>query len=107
MAAGAAGGADGHGARAGRADAAGAARRRSSSTRRRRSTILRELERSLLRAQLTQREAELWLTAFKHLERAKSRGAPHTVATRSRERERPRRGPQRTGRLGRRASAFL
>jgi len=32
--------------------------------------ILRELERSLLRARLTQREAELWLTAFKHLGRA-------------------------------------
>ncbi|MFL5357804.1 RNA methyltransferase [Archangium sp.] len=32
--------------------------------------ILRELERSLLRAELTQREAELWLTAFKHLGRA-------------------------------------
>lgn len=31
--------------------------------------VLRELERSLMRAQLTQREAELWLTAFKQLER--------------------------------------
>jgi tRNA/rRNA methyltransferase len=31
--------------------------------------ILRELERSLLRARLTQREAELWLNAFKHLGR--------------------------------------
>ncbi|PTL77907.1 RNA methyltransferase [Vitiosangium sp. GDMCC 1.1324] len=36
--------------------------------------ILRELERSLLRAELTQREAELWLTAFKHLERAMGGG---------------------------------
>jgi tRNA/rRNA methyltransferase len=32
--------------------------------------ILRELGRSLVRARLTQREAELWLTAFTHLERA-------------------------------------
>ncbi|WNG45256.1 RNA methyltransferase [Archangium minus] len=40
--------------------------------------ILRELERSLLRAELTQREAELWLTAFKHLGRAMggSKGTP-------------------------------
>jgi tRNA/rRNA methyltransferase len=36
--------------------------------------VLRELERSLLRAQLTQREAELWLTAFKHLGRAMEGG---------------------------------
>jgi tRNA/rRNA methyltransferase len=36
--------------------------------------ILRELERSLLRARLTQREAELWLTAFKHLGRAVAGG---------------------------------
>jgi tRNA/rRNA methyltransferase len=32
--------------------------------------VLRELELSLLRAHLTQREAELWLNAFKHLARA-------------------------------------
>jgi tRNA/rRNA methyltransferase len=40
--------------------------------------ILMELERSLLRAQLTQREAELWLTAFKHVGRAMGggKGAP-------------------------------
>lgn len=38
--------------------------------------VLHELELSLLRARLTQREAELWLTAFKHLERAVKRGAP-------------------------------
>ena len=40
--------------------------------------VLRELERSLLRAELTQREAELWLTAFKHLGRqlGGSQGAP-------------------------------
>jgi tRNA/rRNA methyltransferase len=31
--------------------------------------ILRELGRTLVRARLTQREAELWLTAFSHLER--------------------------------------
>ncbi|MBN1210046.1 MAG: RNA methyltransferase [Myxococcaceae bacterium] len=37
--------------------------------------VLHELERTLLRARLTQREAELWLTAFKHLERAVKRGA--------------------------------
>ena len=36
--------------------------------------ILHELSRSLVRAQLTQREAELWLTAFKHLGRAMARG---------------------------------
>jgi tRNA/rRNA methyltransferase len=36
--------------------------------------VLHELEQSLLRARLTQREAELWLTAFKHLERAATRG---------------------------------
>lgn len=34
--------------------------------------VLRELMRSLLRAQLSQREAQLWLTAFKQLERALS-----------------------------------
>jgi tRNA/rRNA methyltransferase len=38
--------------------------------------VLHELEQSLLRSRLTQREAELWLTAFKHLERAAHRGAP-------------------------------
>lgn len=38
--------------------------------------VLHELEQSLLRARLTQREAELWLTAFKHLERAATRGTP-------------------------------
>lgn len=32
--------------------------------------ILRELGRTLVRAHLTQREAELWLTAFAHLQRA-------------------------------------
>jgi len=37
--------------------------------------VLHELEQTLLRARLTQREAELWLTAFKHLERAVKRGA--------------------------------
>jgi tRNA/rRNA methyltransferase len=37
--------------------------------------VLHELELSLKRARLTQREAELWLTAFKHLERAANRGA--------------------------------
>jgi tRNA/rRNA methyltransferase len=37
--------------------------------------VLRELELSLLRARLTQREAELWLTAFKHLGRAVAGGA--------------------------------
>jgi tRNA/rRNA methyltransferase len=36
--------------------------------------VLRELERSLLRAELTQREAELWLTAFKHVGRAMGAG---------------------------------
>jgi tRNA/rRNA methyltransferase len=36
--------------------------------------VLREMERSLLRAELTQREAELWLTAFKHLGRAMGEG---------------------------------
>jgi tRNA/rRNA methyltransferase len=36
--------------------------------------ILHELERSLLRAELTQREAELWLTAFKHVGRAMGGG---------------------------------
>jgi tRNA/rRNA methyltransferase len=36
--------------------------------------ILMELERSLLRAELTQREAELWLTAFKHVGRAMGGG---------------------------------
>ena len=38
--------------------------------------VLRELERSLLRAELTQREAELWLTAFKHVGRVMGGGAP-------------------------------
>ncbi|HEX8436200.1 RNA methyltransferase [Archangium sp.] len=44
--------------------------------------VLRELERSLLRAELTQREAELWLTAFKHLGRAMGggKGTPETGA---------------------------
>jgi tRNA/rRNA methyltransferase len=37
--------------------------------------VLHELEQTLLRARLTQREAELWLTAFKHLERAVKQGA--------------------------------
>lgn len=37
--------------------------------------VLHELERTLSRARLTQREAELWLTAFKHLERAVKQGA--------------------------------
>lgn len=37
--------------------------------------VLHELEQSLMRARLTQREAELWLTAFKHLERVAQRGA--------------------------------
>ncbi len=37
--------------------------------------VLHELERTLMRARLTQREAELWLTAFKHLGRAVKRGA--------------------------------
>lgn len=37
--------------------------------------VLHELERTLMRAKLTQREAELWLTAFKHLGRAVKRGA--------------------------------
>ena len=37
--------------------------------------VLHELERTLLRARLTQREAELWLTAFKHLGRAVKQGA--------------------------------
>jgi tRNA/rRNA methyltransferase len=36
--------------------------------------VLRELERTLLRARLTQREAELWLSAFKHLGRGVKRG---------------------------------
>jgi tRNA/rRNA methyltransferase len=36
--------------------------------------VLHELEQTLLRARLTQREAELWLTAFKHLERAVKQG---------------------------------
>ncbi|QRO00016.1 RNA methyltransferase [Archangium violaceum] len=53
--------------------------------------ILRELERSLLRARLTQREAELWLTAFKHLGRAVAggKGTPGKGA--------PSRGPDRNG----------
>jgi tRNA/rRNA methyltransferase len=37
--------------------------------------ILNELGLSLMRARLTQREAELWLNAFKHLGRAVARGA--------------------------------
>ncbi|SET22142.1 RNA methyltransferase [Stigmatella erecta] len=37
--------------------------------------VLREMERTLLRAKLTQREAELWLSAFKHLGRGVKRGA--------------------------------
>ncbi|WP_224365085.1 RNA methyltransferase [Hyalangium versicolor] len=37
--------------------------------------VLHELERTLMRARLSQREAELWLTAFKHLGRAVKRGA--------------------------------
>ncbi|NMO21684.1 RNA methyltransferase [Pyxidicoccus fallax] len=37
--------------------------------------VLNELELTLMRARLTQREAELWLTAFKHLGRAVARGA--------------------------------
>ncbi len=37
--------------------------------------VLHELEQTLLRARLTQREAELWLNAFKHLGRAVARGA--------------------------------
>lgn len=37
--------------------------------------VLHELERTLMRARLTQREAELWLTAFKHLGRAVKQGA--------------------------------
>jgi tRNA/rRNA methyltransferase len=40
--------------------------------------VLHELEQTLLRARLTQREAELWLTAFKHLERAVKRGASNS-----------------------------
>ena len=53
--------------------------------------ILRELERSLLRARLSQREAELWLTAFKHLGRAMagSKGTPGKGA--------PSRGPGQDG----------
>lgn len=37
--------------------------------------VLNELGLSLMRARLTQREAELWLNAFKHLGRAVARGA--------------------------------
>ncbi|MDC0709503.1 RNA methyltransferase [Stigmatella sp. ncwal1] len=37
--------------------------------------VLREMERTLLRARLSQREAELWLSAFKHLGRGVKRGA--------------------------------
>ncbi|MGE6763231.1 RNA methyltransferase [Corallococcus interemptor] len=36
--------------------------------------VLHELERTLMRARLTQREAELWLNAFKHLGRAVAPG---------------------------------
>lgn len=35
--------------------------------------VLRELQRSLLRGRLTQREAEMWLAAFKHLMRSVAR----------------------------------
>ncbi|HZI05516.1 MAG TPA: hypothetical protein VEZ71_15900 [Archangium sp.] len=53
--------------------------------------ILMELERSLLRAELTQREAELWLTAFKHVGRAMGggKGTPGKGA--------PSRGPGQNG----------
>lgn len=40
--------------------------------------VLNELELTLMRARLTQREAELWLTAFKHLGRAVARGTSST-----------------------------
>jgi tRNA/rRNA methyltransferase len=36
--------------------------------------VLNELELTLMRSRLTQREAELWLTAFKHLGRAMGGG---------------------------------
>ena len=36
--------------------------------------VLNELELTLMRSRLTQREAELWLTAFKHVGRAVARG---------------------------------
>ncbi|HEX8536956.1 MAG TPA: hypothetical protein VF664_05790, partial [Cystobacter sp.] len=51
--------------------------------------VLRELERSLLRAELTQREAELWLTAFKHVGRMMGGGKGPS------EKEAPSRGPPR------------
>ncbi|WP_095989816.1 RNA methyltransferase [Cystobacter fuscus] len=51
--------------------------------------VLRELERSLLRAELTQREAELWLTAFKHVGRMMGGGKGPS------EQEAPSRGPRR------------
>jgi tRNA/rRNA methyltransferase len=38
--------------------------------------VLHELEQTLLRSRLTQREAELWLNAFKHLGRAAAPGTP-------------------------------
>ncbi|RKH55462.1 RNA methyltransferase [Corallococcus llansteffanensis] len=37
--------------------------------------VLHELEQTLMRSKLTQREAELWLNAFKHLGRAMAPGA--------------------------------
>lgn len=37
--------------------------------------VLHELERTLMRSRLTQREAELWLNAFKHLGRAVAPGS--------------------------------
>jgi tRNA/rRNA methyltransferase len=40
--------------------------------------ILRELWRSLARAELTEREAELWINAFKHLKRSASQPSPET-----------------------------
>ena len=40
--------------------------------------VLNELELTLMRSRLTQREAELWLTAFKHLGRTVARGASST-----------------------------
>jgi len=53
--------------------------------------VLRELERSLLRAELTQREAELWLTAFKHVGRVMKGGANKGAPSE----EAPPRGPTR------------
>lgn len=37
--------------------------------------VLRELSRALVRGQLTQREAEIWLSAFEHLRRVTASGA--------------------------------